>query len=72
MNKNQKRQPDWAEDLRLTLPPLLTRHEAAHAARLSVATIARRISLGELAVVRNGGRVLVSRSGLIEMLRGSA
>lgn len=51
-----------------TLPDLLTRAEAADAARVSLETLKRWIAAGHLPTVRPGGRVLVRRDALAAYL----
>src|SRR5437016_1239261 len=63
--------PPWAEDVCSSLPPLLTRQEAAAALKCSCKSIDRRIRSLELHAVKNGSRVLIPRLAIVELLGGS-
>jgi excisionase family DNA binding protein len=64
--------PPWAADILDTLPPLLTRDDAAKRLNLSESTLDRRIVDGSLVVVKNGRRVMIPRLELVKMLVASA
>lgn len=72
MDKTTKQLPAWAQDTLATLPPLLDYREAATTARCSIKTLRRRVDMQQLKTVRNGRRVLISRSDLIAFLLGGA
>jgi len=64
--------PTWANDLLMTLPPLLDRGEAAKALHVGLRSLDRRLAEGSLAFTRSGGRVLIPRIAIVEHLRRRA
>jgi hypothetical protein len=58
----------WAQDLLEGLPPILSRDEAAHVARVSKKTLDRRIRERRLEAIHADGRVLIPRLALVEFL----
>jgi hypothetical protein len=60
--------PPWAEDILVTLPPVLSRERAGEALGVSTKTIDRRIAEGAIPVIPEGTRILIARLEFVRYL----
>lgn len=64
--------PSWAADILDALPLLLEREDAARRLNMSMRTLDRRIRSGRLVALKDGGRVVIPRRSIVDMLVASA